>query len=326
MTMELLEMLIKANEDRSSSYHEFLQKYRADVREIYGFVEGVTDPSYYKAYIANKLPDGWKVEFFPAGNRDKVLRIYSEFNWDRFDKHQILFFIDRDLSDFFSAESFENTNIYVTDFYSIESNAVNADAINVIIQDFTLDRNMDAETKQSIIEQFARSFTSYQLLMTEVMSWILYWKKELKKRPDGKGPCLNDLSLDDMFIVEKETCVFKQHPGGTCNVKRYMHYMCGISLVGSDLEKFNIAKTEYVSKNNSFKYIRGKYLVWFACKFIKSIRVKSKRNKDRPLRFTVNFEENNYLAVIGNKLVMPNSLRAFIEKYPLEFIRDYQAA
>jgi len=324
--MELIEILTKANEDKCSSYHEFLQNYRADLREIYGFVEGVTDPSYYEAYIANKLPDGWNVELYPAGNRDKVFSIFSEFDWARFDRHQILFFVDRDLSDFMCEERFENTNIYITDFYSIESNAVNADAIDVIIRDFTLDRNMNSELKQSIVDQFTQSLMSFQLLMTDVMSWILHWKKESKKRMDGKGPCLSDLSLDDIFFVDKDTCILKERPGGICNVKRYMHYKCGISLVGSDEDKFRLVKAEYLDKNNNFKYVRGKYLVWFACKFIKSVKIKSKRNKDRSLRFTVNFEENNYTAILGNKLVMPNTLRAFIEQYPLEFIRNYQAA
>jgi hypothetical protein len=80
--------------------HEFKIRFKKNSNTIYGFVEGKDDPSFYRGFIDNNIPDNWHVELWCAGGKDNVLDIYSNFDWRSFHKRQILFFIDRDLSEF----------------------------------------------------------------------------------------------------------------------------------------------------------------------------------------------------------------------------------
>ena len=115
--------------------HEFKLRFKKNSKTIYGFVEGNDDPCFYRGFIENSIPDGWNVEVWASGGKDKVFEIYSTFDWRSFQKNQILFFIDRDLSEFTNKSMPNKNNIFTTDKYSIENDIVNSNTCDRIIRE-----------------------------------------------------------------------------------------------------------------------------------------------------------------------------------------------
>ena len=67
-----------------TAYHEFLLRYKANAKVVYGIVEGKEDPMFYRGFIESNLPEGWNVELIRAGCKNNVLKAFESFDWTRF--------------------------------------------------------------------------------------------------------------------------------------------------------------------------------------------------------------------------------------------------
>ncbi len=81
-------------------YHEFMLLYKKTAQIVYGLVEGKEDPMFYRGLIEKYLPSGWEVDLIKSGNKDGVLKTINAFDWHRYERKRIGFFVDRDLADF----------------------------------------------------------------------------------------------------------------------------------------------------------------------------------------------------------------------------------
>lgn len=105
-------------------YHKFLTKYKKQERNIYIFCEGNEDLGYYGQAIKQLYPQIEVIKFFAEG-KSNVLSIHSFIDWSIYNKNQILFFVDRDVSYWLKEPQDLDDNIYITDEYSFENYAVN---------------------------------------------------------------------------------------------------------------------------------------------------------------------------------------------------------
>jgi len=87
--MDMLEILAEARESSNVVYNDFLLFYKAGQQTVYGFVEGKDDPSFYQGFIEAILPDDWSCKLIQAGNKKKVLEVYSQMDWSRFPRNAI---------------------------------------------------------------------------------------------------------------------------------------------------------------------------------------------------------------------------------------------
>lgn len=104
-------------------YHKFLDAYKQDEEKIYVFCEGNEDLGYYGHTIRNLFPHLALKKMFVEG-KNNVLQIHKYINWRTYSKNQILFFVDRDFSYWIKEPQYIDTNIYLTDQYSFENDAV----------------------------------------------------------------------------------------------------------------------------------------------------------------------------------------------------------
>lgn len=186
----------------SAAYHEFLLRYKASSNTVYGIVEGKEDPMFYRGLIEGQLSEGWEVELIPAGCKENVLRAADSFDWTRFSPNRICFFVDRDLSDFISEGATSGENVYVTDNYSIESDAVNLGVLKRLLTEVLNIGDLRPAESEVIEQRFSSSLDFFQESMVPVMAQILLWRRE------GKSPCLNDIRPKDFFIfVDGNVCV-----------------------------------------------------------------------------------------------------------------------
>ena len=101
-TMITKESLQKAKDSVNEAMLKIKQSYSASPtsKRVFFVVEGKDDIPYYATKADIYIPEDWKLTIVHAQNRKKAVEAYRHLDWACYKKSRILFFIDRDLSDY----------------------------------------------------------------------------------------------------------------------------------------------------------------------------------------------------------------------------------
>lgn len=292
----------------SACYHEFLLHYKADGKIVYGIVEGKDDPAFYRGFIEQNLPEHWSVELIPAGNKEAVLNSISDFDWKRFKKEQICFFIDRDLSDFTGGHAISADNLYVTDHYSIENACIKFSLFDRVLREVFNLSKIDHAGHAQIKNTFEANVLVFKQVLTPLMAQILIWKR------NGVAVCLNDLQLKNLFSFSNG--VMQRHANFLTDDSCIQYMATALGATASSSMDRRIVENEFNLKQGADKYIRGKYWFWFLLE--NAIQIHQSANfycadYTCPPKLKISIGPKNAMIVIGPRVRCPESLREFIE-------------
>lgn len=315
--MTMLQVHADALNSVSAAYHEFLLRYKASANVIYGIVEGKEDPMFYRGLIERQLPEGWEVELVPAGCKDNVLRAVDAFDWTRFAPKRICFFVDRDLSDFISEGAISGENVYITDNYSIENDAVNPGVLKRLLTEVLNISDLRPAESEVIEQRFFYALTFFQESMVPIMAQILLWQR------DGKRPCLNDIRPKDFFIFVDGN--IKLRSEFELALSRLQHAGACVNLQPSQHTELTSAEVEFRQRQGAERFVRGKYMLWFLVEFAleihRSISLLVTRFTSSP-KVRISIAPVNAMVVLAPRVRCPGSLQAFLESTYGQYIRD----
>lgn len=306
--MTIIEVHAAALSDKIATYHEFLLRYSKHAKVVYGFVEGQEDPCFYQGFIEGLLPDDWRVELWPAGNKDQVYRIHRDIDWRRFRKSQVCFFVDRDLSDIIPEALDQDSNIYVTTGYSIENDVVNRTTCHRTLSELCGFANADRGDIEVVCALFEEEFEAFLQAMVPLMAWILAWRRS------GMRPNLNDIRMRDLFSVASGRLQTNATPRGKANVIVYLHDQCKV--VQNPAIDIAPILAEFSRKGIYRMLTRGKYVFWFLVEFCNTVHRDSAalfKGMSKPPKKHLNLTCANGMAVIGPRSRIPKSLRDFLQ-------------
>ncbi len=305
--MTMIDIHLSAVSSKVASYHEFLLRYKKQSKVVYGFVEGKEDPCFYRGFIEMLLPEDWTVELWPAGNKNQIYRIHSYLDWRKFPKERICFFVDRDLADIIPEKLAKDSNIYVTNDYSIENDIVCKGVCHRILTELFGMSNVNHAEMEKICCIFEDELEKFLNYMIPVMGWILYWRRS------GKRPNLSDISIKDLFSIQNGHLQMNPSPRGKGSVAHYIHGQCNVVLDPS----VNISpyENEFRKNHNYRKFTRGKYVFWFLVEFCNTVHRDALTLLKSISKFpkkSVSLSSANGIAVVGMRARIPKSLREFI--------------
>lgn len=297
-------------------FHEFKARYKRNDKTIYGFVEGKEDPSYYRGFIENNIPEDWLVELWPTGGQDFVLEIFSKLDWRKYKKKHILFFIDRDLSDLLDQNLPSSENIYITDDYSIENSIVSDSTCNRVLREICGLKDLKHNDYNAIIEVFNDQLERFKLELIPVMASILLWQKS------NIRACYNDIQMRHLFSIKNGILEVKTRPNGNEDIIIYTHTQCNTGMC--DISSLNVISDKFVSELLYCRFTRGKYLLWFLVEFCLSIvrdyrKVSFVKIATKP-KMKVNLSHSNSIIQIAPRCRMPSSLKHFFDRTILQHI------
>lgn len=306
--MNVLEIHKESLKGISPVYHEFLGKYKKSTKCVYGFVEGIEDPSFYQTFIEQNLPDDWQVFLWPAGKKDKVLELYSKFNWNCFPRCQIAFFIDRDLSNFIDEQLPDEINVYITDNYSIENDIVNKFSCVRVLNEVFNFVSIPIEERETIFTIFEKELNHFLKSMIPIMAWIIYWRRM------NYQASLDNIEMKQIFKITAGRLIQIPNPKGKNSVKDYIHSQCKIEI--DDTVDINAIQKEFSAKNNYKHFTRGKYLLWFFIEFSNSVHKDILKIlpsiKESPKTHTTLCQANG-MVIVGTRARIPKSLKEFLK-------------
>lgn len=307
----------KALEQKASSYHEFLLCYRKNSYNVYGFVEGKEDPSFYKGFIETLIPENWEVALWPAGNKKQVLKLFDSIDWDKFSKSRVCFFIDRDLSDFIPIDGYESSNIYITDGYSVENSIINQGTFHRVLTELLGLSEMPANDLERVKENFEIQLEKFLFSMSSIMSWMLFCKQQNMQLN------LKNINLGKVYSVENEELIIKNPPDGYESIYTFLCDKSQIDFVEDFIER--IDKETFEDPEVYKKMVRGKFVLWFFIEYCNSVHrdiVKICDYYNKSPKVHINLSVANGMSIIASRARIPTTLRKFIKSNYLDYINS----
>ncbi len=315
--MSMLQIHRSALEEVIVPYHNFLLAQQKSKKQLFGFVEGEDDPSYYQTHIDSIISnEDWEVNLieagYPKGNKKRVLQLINIIDWNRYSSKQTVFFVDRDLSDFFDEIS-NYENLYVTDYYSIENNIVSVYTLRRVLKELFHVHFIDYEFNivKELFEEGIRRVDSVVEIMT---CWYILLRKQ------GKKPVFDDIQLNKLCEVNKCKVVTKK----TNEIEYYIKNKWNYDYTGLDIADI---LSIFQAKNENSGCIRGKYIMWFFVEFINSFCANCNEiipSMDKPITGFRELSLQYAVKDIGTRSKTPISLNLFIEKTFLAYIAEHE--
>lgn len=246
-------LLIKEKENLSPKTN-FLFQYKKDKKYIYGFVEGAEDISFYQNFVKSHLMEtDCIIHFYPCGNKQKVLEMYNRIDWALCSIERVLFFVDRDLSDFFKEDKVKKKNIYITDKYSIENSIITDELLIRHLQESGAIPILNEKAERFLRNQFNILKKEFCIGLFDIMIWFVSLKYNNRQAVIKNLPVSQIVSVENMRIIvcdkHKKADVFEQYAKFKPVTNRKI-------------------KKEFLSHRDVTKYIRGKFLIEFFSMFV----------------------------------------------------------
>jgi hypothetical protein len=313
----MLEQQSQALNDVDTAYHEFLLIYRKNSPHVYGFVEGKDDPCFYRQLIEKELSEKWSIKLILSGNRDKVLRSYQSFDWSNHCKTRICFFVDRDMHDFLNTPVIADSNIYVTDGYSIENSILGERLLISVLSDFYQINLLHPDDESKIKTIYQGNEEIFFEAMLPLMGQIILWRRS------SADVELSDLKLNSLFSFTEATCQAKEN---SLLLEESVKQL-GAKLSNND--DIITAAQEIRCHARSLMMIRGKYALWFFVKQCEAIwdsipKLSPRFSIKPPKRADCSIKKA--VLILAPRAHPPESLKEFIRINYLSFISEYEAS
>lgn len=197
--MNEVEKLLSSIDAAPVVYTNFLENYTKE--DCYAFVEGDDDVLFYNSQF--QKCNLTKIKIIVCEGKQKVKQCYEYFNWSRFSKKQIVFLIDKDLSDIIDdPNDFSDENVYKTPMYAIE---------NIIASSENFENTLSAlgfyNLRDQQIERLRHDFLvekeTFEEKMLLVMAIIIRWKNMHIKPANYNNVKVKDFChiSDDWHVV-----------------------------------------------------------------------------------------------------------------------------
>lgn len=306
--MNMLEIHSIVRKKPSICAHIIKTEYKRGESKVYIVCEGTEDLGYYGQVIKRKFSNIEIRKQF-AGGKDNVLEVYGAFDWNVYEKNKLLFFIDRDFSYWTGEKQYIDTNVYITDQYSFENDAVNVEMFMDVLEDFYGFANATSEELSNIRKVFYERWQAFYLNSTYAMAALLV-SNILNKEHLAK--CVD---IKKMLRIESDT-VWVESIKGQC-IKEYLYEKLKLT---SDCEK------EIIRIKNKFEgdklnyFVRGKWALCFMIKLLEYIMDNARKyvpslytDEAKAPKRMCELTQNGTMVMLAPRMVPAESLVEFMD-------------
>ncbi len=302
------ESLIEAKKSTNEAILKIKQKYSCnpESKKIIFVVEGKDDIPYYATKCESFLPDGWRIEIINAFNRKKVVEAYKKLDWNTYNKARILFFIDRDLSDYTGEETPTDDNCYVTSKYSIENDLCTVETYLKTVRFYYNLEDIDEKDEAALSNFYQSCWSEFEKFSVVLMAEILFWKT------NKISSNYSNFKIQNVFTIHENSLNLN---GEYSDEKALLKAFCKQSGLPFGNENL-ISYIAYLNKlHTPFEFIRGKYIIAFFVKLLKytamhsdTILISKRKAKD-----SIGIGYEDCIVKLCGIMSIPTSLNSFFK-------------
>ena len=248
--MSILNQLEDSLKSDIPAYMEFLRRFDPKKKQVFVFYEGDEDAAFYQQFICKAKDEDVDLEEIIAGCKNNVIKIHDSFDWNHYNKNQVIFIVDRDLSYWLEEKDVFDNNVFVTDGYSFENYIVNrALFIDWIERFMGFTRALKTE-KERMACEFEEVLCSFRQSMMPIMA-----KAVVAKRHD-KTISLSDYKLTKHLSLNvEENHVIVKLSDATIINEKWKLQTDDADDIAMQIEKFKRDQSHY--------WVRGKWDIYF---------------------------------------------------------------
>ena len=312
--MSFLDVLRGARESPSSAYQLFLLEYPKSKEEVHAFFEGHDDSSFYSGFLLRFVSDPKMIHIYKCGNKVGVYETYVKVIKFAKPNSPVLFFVDRDYSDFLGEKYTNSEKIFVTDFYSIENYLVTDDTLRTVWYDLFNFTNVSVDFEPIRIK-FNDELHNFYRYLLPYSAWIIFTMR------NGMHPNINNITLSKAFVISEDLTIQLIVDNGFIT---FLEKTCGVKTP----QTFDAALPELVKELSQFEpksYVRGKFELWFFVKFIGKLADILKRKvlvSNQSIKISIQMGEENAIEILGPRVQIPQSLKIFLEKNLMTLLQE----
>ena len=308
--MDMLERHREVKNKPNVYYHNFLNSYhKNNHNEVFIFCEGDVDLSYYGELIDHKYPEKQIVKCI-AECKNNIIQIFKRIDWNIYNTKRVLFFVDRDFSYWAGEPQFYASNVYITDGYSFENDAVDEHMFNKCLDDLYGFSNCTIDEKKGMLELYRKKLEEFVQGSYRLMAYAFLHYKTTKLHNASNIKMSKCISFEEenlwKNVIENEcsTTFFKKKLDINNNVD--------LKEIDEIIRRFKEEKKQYS--------VRGKWSLEFMIMLLEYIMNNAQEfapslfdgyNK-KPKRI-VNLSERGAMSILGPKIIPPKSLVVFLD-------------
>ncbi|MBE7173257.1 MAG: DUF4435 domain-containing protein [Williamsia sp.] len=301
--MNLLKYLKEAAKSEASVYTTFLQQYSNNNNALHVFHEGKDDPSFYGNFIQTKLKKLQRVYYYQAKNKDQVYANYNKLNWNSYSKKRVLFFVDKDYADILNVVYPNDSNIFITRYYSIENYLVDQETFARSIRDLIGLENENVNME--LAKHFTKGLKTFHDASILLSAYIIFHK--LNNNPIN----LKNINFSDVFLVSNDYIAKRKS-----RILNRLDQMAGVNTTSSIKSLREIIKKLMIIKNPK-TYIRGKFELAYLVHCINitpTILNLGKKEGEKKYRCCVSLSKTNAIQIIAPRIKEPKEIKGFLNK------------
>lgn len=288
--------------------HKIKTEYKRGEDKVYIVCEGNEDLGYYGQVIKRKFPKIQIKRQFAEG-KDNVISVYKSFDWCVYERNRILFFVDRDFSYWIGEEQYIDTNVYITDQYSFENDAVNVEMFMDVLQDIYGFANATDQELNKVREVFCERWQAFYLNSTYVMAALL------TSNIVNKNHFAKFVEIKKILKIESEKVWVESVKGQS--IRDYLYEKLKLT---HDYEGEIIRWKSLFEKDQDNYFVRGKWALCFMIKlleyimdnardYVPSLYTEEVKAPKRLCQFTT----SGTMAILAPRIVPVESLIVFLE-------------
>lgn len=237
-------------------------------KQIFFVVEGKDDIPYYGTKADEYIPEGWKVILVPANNRKKAVEAYRSLDWRTYSKNRIMFFIDRDLSDYTGEDTPSDSNVYVTNKYAIENELCTVDTYIKALKYYCNLADIDDADEEKLATFYNSCWEEFVKIAASIMAQILCWKTNGIKSNYSNYKMQNAIEIRDE-VLQLNTKLRTEE-----DVLQDLFKQSNVTYTPVDISPY---KDLLNAKHTPDEYIRGKFILVFFAKTLTYTTLNSER-------------------------------------------------
>ena len=307
----------ESRQSSATAYDEFIRQQKPATLHI--FVEGIDDLSIYEKpvsdrwYLFNKSED--TICTYKCGSKQQVYEVYRKINNrqdnpDFFETLILIYFVDRDLSDVLEQDYIVADNIFVTDYYSIESYLTSLNMLRIVLTQIINFHYKDKPDIDKLKSVFSIEHNRFYEYIKPIMLYGIYHKKFKTKNFD-----FDDIDLNKIFQFEDLELKWCDNLEEFSNLITKLDQLTKIETPKNFLGDIS-AIQEKISLIDPLSYVRGKFNMWFFLKIIRNML--SFLRNDLKILFKDSdglLGKDNIIKTLGTRLSpLPQSLVDFIKR------------
>lgn len=262
--MSILQELEESLQSDAPAYMDFLYRYNPKKKQVFAFYEGDEDSSFYHHFLKAGIDNDCELEEIVAGCKNNVIKLQREFDWTLYNKNQIIFFVDRDLSYWLNDPMQYGENVFITDEYSVENYVVNSQGFSSWLIHFEGFARASKKDLNNMISEYESTISHFKQQMMPIMAEAV-----VAKRHDAS------ISLSE-FKISRNKSIFFDFCNGHLNFK--------IIRDESIIKKWKLTPEHHAeiskqislfSENEAHYSVRGKWILCFMAEIGEYMRLNS---------------------------------------------------